>query len=320
MQGDSMRRRYVLATILLLCCYAVVAAVAGAPSSGLGDDCILTIAAFNAMQFGWSGQRCKDVSQLAEVFAPYDVVGIVEVMRNTGGCSQYDAGDDGHLRALVNALNERSSSWDFVQSEVSVGSGSYREYYAFVYRDDRVESVCSGAFYPDPGSMFERPPFFVSFRAGRFEFTAVLVHVLWGDGRLDPIAEVEALAGVWNHVQGLDPDQNNLLLMGDFNVHMPTAPAFSGLYALGLTPLLTEGGSYTTYSTRISQIGSRWYDNIWTDLTYTSPWFTGASGVDYLHERFYLQETSPHLAVRSAISDHCPVWAQFFLCEPVAGP
>jgi deoxyribonuclease-1-like protein len=314
-------RRYVLISIFLcVSCFAVFAAVAGAPSSGLGDDCLLTIAAFNAMQFGWGGQRCKDISQLAEVFEPYDVVGIVEVMRNTGGCSEYAEGDDGHLHALVAALNERSPSWAFVQSEISVGSGSYREYYAFVYRKDRVTAICSGAFYPDPGSRFERPPFFASFRAGGFEFTAVLVHVLWGDGRLDPIAEVEALAGVWNHVQGLDPDQNNILLMGDFNVHTPTAPAFSGLYALGVTPLLTEGGSYTTYSTRVSQISSRWYDNIWTDLTHTSPWYTGVSGVDYLHERFYTDSATPHLAVRSAISDHCPVWAQFSICEPVAGP
>lgn len=294
--------------------WAAFGAVAADCTNEIQGSCILTVAFFNAMRFGHSGSCCKDIGQFAEVFEAYDLIGLGEVMRNTGECSSYVSGELGHLTALVSNLQTKTGHpWAFVVSPTSVGSGSYKEYYAFVYRTDRVEPTSGGAFYPDPFEEFERPPFFVSFRAGDFDFTAILVHIYWGDGAQDPIDEVAALNGVWSYVQELDPSENDILLMGDFNVDTPTATAFGNLLAAGVDPLLHGSDVLTTYSSGTSAIGANWYDNIWTDFAYTDHEFTRMSGVDYLHMRFFLDSSWPHLEVRDHLSDHCPVWAQFFI-------
>ena len=303
-------------TSMLVVAYLLLAAF-GAVAADCTDEiegpCILTVAFFNAMRFGHSGNYCKEIDQFAEVFETYDLVGLGEVMRNTGGCSNYASGDLGHLSSLVTNLQTKTGyPWAFVASPTSVGSGSYKEYYAFVYRTDRVTPISGGAFYPDPSAEFERPPFFVSFRAGNFDFTAVLVHIYWGNGAQDPIAEVRALDGVWRYVQELDSTENDILLMGDFNVHTPSASPFSDLLGLGVDPLLGGAGILTTYSTKTSAVGASWYDNVWADYTYTGHEFTGIWGVDYLHRRFFLDAAWPHLEVRKGISDHCPVWVQFY--------
>jgi endonuclease/exonuclease/phosphatase family metal-dependent hydrolase len=305
-------RMLVVASLIWIACGIVAD---GCPV-GVPGSCILTVGFFNALRFGHGGSYCKDIEQFAEVFESYDLVGLGEVMRNTGSCDDYEAGDLGHLAALVNRLRvDTGYPWAYVPSPTGVGSSGYKEYYAFVYRADRVTCTSSGAFYPDPSEQFVRNPFFVSFRSGDFDFTAVVVHIYWGDGNDDPIAEVEALDDVWAYAQGLDASENDILLMGDFNVHTPSASAFGDLYTLGVDPLLSGSGIRTTYSTGTSAVGASWYDNIWIDLHYTGHEFTGGSGVDYLHRRFFLDASWPHLEVRASISDHCPVWVQFFISQ-----
>ena len=279
-------------------------------------SCLLTVGFFNTMRFGHSGSYCKDLDQVAEILGRYDLVGLVEVMRNTGGCDSYETGDLGHLRALVARLSASTRApWDFAASSSSLGSGSYKEYYAFIYRTDRVTCTSTPMLYPDPEDRFEREPLIADFRSGDFDFTAVAVHITWGDGATDPVREVALLDDVWDYVQDLDADQDDIILMGDFNIDTPSATPFSALQALGIDALLSGRGIRTTYSSGTSAVGVSWYDNIWVDLDHTGHEFTGISNVDYLHTRYYLDATWPHIEVRGAISDHCPVWAQFFICS-----
>lgn len=303
--------------LAILCLVCIACGIAYGECLGDSDgSCVLTVAFFNAMRFGHGGDYCKDIEQLAEILEDYDLIGLGEVMRNTRSCSAYEDGDLGHLSALTSALWSRTGHpWAYVASPTSLGSGSYKEYYAFVYRTDRVTCTSGGALYPDPLEQFERRPFFASFRSGDFDFTAALVHIYWGNGSTDPIAEVAALDDVWTYMQGLDEHEDDILLMGDFNIDTPSAAPFSDLLALGVDPLLFTAGTLTTYSTATSTIGASWYDNIWTDYSHTGHEFAGMSGVDYLHRRFFLDASWPHLDVRANISDHCPVWAQFFISK-----
>jgi endonuclease/exonuclease/phosphatase family metal-dependent hydrolase len=199
-----------------------------------------------------------------------------------------------------------------VQSD-KVGEGGAAEYYAFLYRTDRVnEADGPKGVYPEPfPSAFSREPFFATFQAGNFDFTLVTVHVTWGSSSAERTAEVIRLADVWEYVQQLDKDENDILLMGDFNRDKPTHYAFDPLLESGLLYLIDDTGTFTTYSTSLTKVGASWYDNIWMDPQYTEHEYTGSSNVDYIHERFFQNMVHPHIEVRKRISDHCPVWAEF---------
>jgi endonuclease/exonuclease/phosphatase family metal-dependent hydrolase len=157
---------------------------------------------------------------------------------------------------------------------------------------------------------FSREPFFATFKKGNFDFTLVTVHVTFATAK-EINSEVEKLADVWDHVQGLDPAENDILLMGDFNRDKPTQAAFGPLRSKPLAWLILGDDVFTTYSNKPKKIGANWYDNIWTDLKYTDHESTGQNGVDYTHLRYFEDAEHPHLEVRKKVSDHCPVWAVF---------
>ena len=122
---------------------------------------------------------------------------------------------------------------------------------------------------------------------------------------------------VWKHVQDLDPVENDILLMGDFNKNKPTHRAFKPLReGLGLRHLIVGDGVFTSYSNKADKIGANWYDHMWVDPTFTNHEFTGNSGVDLLHERYFTDDPPAHLKVRTKISDHLPIWAEFNVSQP----
>lgn len=264
----------------------------------VGTEGLVRIASWNVLNL----RADTPVADRAAVIAEYDLVALQEV-------KSLDA-----MPALRNALQSQTGvEWQYVASPLT-GSGNAAEYYVFVYRTDRVEEIEGPrGLYPEPnGDDFVREPFFATFRAGEFDFTIITVHVVWGDGTAPPrVAEVQKLDDVWVYVQSLDPDEDDLLLTGDYNLNKPTHYAFGDLRALDLIPLIENGEAFTTYSTSETKIGANWYDNLWMDPNQTSDEYTGNSGVDYFHTRFYQSETYPHLKVREEISDHCPVWAEF---------
>jgi endonuclease/exonuclease/phosphatase family metal-dependent hydrolase len=235
------------------------------------------------------------------VISRFDIVALQEVESLVG----LEA-----LRVAVSRLTE--VPWKAIVSE-KVGQGQAAEYYAFLYRTDRVqEAVGIEGCYPEISSTdFSREPFFATFIAGNFDFTLITVHITWGSYAAERTAEVMRLATVWDYVQQRDPFEDDILLMGDFNRDKPTNSAFNALRTLGVTPLITGSDVFTTYSTKPDQVGASWYDNIWMDPTYTSCEYTGTSGVDYTYKHYYQDSATPHLEVRKKISDHCPVWAGF---------
>lgn len=273
----------------------------------VGPEGLVRIASWNVLNLG----EDTLVADRAAVVAEYDLVALQEVKSLDG------------VQALRDALQSQTGvEWQYVASPLA-GSGNTAEYYVFVYRTDRVEEIEGPrGLYPEPnGDDFVREPFFATFRAGEFDFTIITVHVVWADGAAPPrVAEVQKLDDVWVYVQSLDPDEDDLLLTGDYNLHKPTHYAFDDLRALDLIPLIENGDTFTTYSTSETKIGANWYDNLWMDPNQTSDEYAGNSGVDYLHTRFYQSETYPHLKVRIVLSDHCPVWAEFRTGQAVPEP
>ena len=252
----------------------------------------ITIASWNV----WNLGADSDVADRAAVIAQFDIVALQEI-EAIGGLD----------RLCTQVESDTGLVWAYVVS-TRVGEGNAAEYYAFLYRTDRVSYVeCSSEVYPEPTpDDFSREPFFATFRAGNFDFTLITVHITWGLLASLRTAECHRLADVWQYVQDLDPNENDLILMGDFNRDKPTHSAFGALEDLGLKALVTTSGTRTTFGRTLS--GGSWYDHMWIDPAYTSAEWTGQAGVSTPGNDSSGEGCEQAL---KGISDHCPVWAIF---------
>ena len=184
-------------------------------------------------------------------------------------------------------------------------SGSpYRERYAFLYYKGLVRVVKEGEHYPDAmdgEDDFVRDPYWATFRAGKFDFSVIVVHVVWGDSVAGRRAEIMALAEVYQYVQDANGAEDDVLLVGDFNREPNDTMAYGNLMAL---PSMTHLFRLPEKShIRDSSL----YDNIFFQTDHVTE-YLGRSGIDKFDETdFGNDDTAANLAV----SDHRPVWAVF---------
>lgn len=260
-------------------------------SAGAGQSTI-TIASWNIYNLGAS----SEVEDRADLIAQFDIVALQEV-----------EAIQGLDRLLIQLESDTELDWEYVVSP-RVGEGNAAEYYAFLYRTDRISYItCSAAIYPEPApDSFSREPFFATFRAGSFDFTLITVHITWGLLASLRTAECQRLAEVWQYVQDLDPEENDLILLGDFNRDKPTHSAFNDLESLGLEALVMTGGTRTTFGRTLT--GGSWYDHMWIDPTYTIAEWTGQAGTGTPSNDSSGAGCPEAL---NGVSDHCPVWAVF---------
>ena len=277
----AMRRTGILGVLIL----GVLSVMA------VGEDTIV-IGSWNVWNLGAN----SEVAERAQVIAEFDIIALQEV-EAIGGLN----------RLLERVESDTGVDWEYVVS-CQVGDGNAAEYYAFMYRTDRVSYVeCSGCVYPEPTpDDFSREPFFATFRAGAFDFTLVTVHITWGVLASLRTAECKRLVDVWEYVQDLDPAENDLILMGDFNRTKPTHSAFNDLEDLGLTAVLSEPGTRTTFG--LTPSGGNWYDHMWLDPVFSSAEWTGQSGAGTPSNDSSGAGCPQEL---KGVSDHCPVWAVF---------
>jgi len=256
----------------------------------------VTIASWNIENLG----EKSDIEQRAQVIEHFDIVALQEVEALKG------------LKNLVSQVETNTGvDWEYVASPL-VGSGGAAEYYSFVYRTDRVTYIeDTSGVYPEPSpDDFSREPFYASFRAGSFDFTLITVHITWGLFARLRTEECRRLQSVWSYVQHLDPAEDDLILLGDFNRDKPTHSAFNPLEELGITPVLTAAGTRTTYGRTAS--GGNWYDHIWIDPDFTATELTADIGTGTPAQNAAGGGCPSPL--RSA-SDHCPIWAVFDTTE-----
>ena len=87
------------------------------------------IASFNILRLG---AVKKDIPQTAKLLQGFDIVGLVEVINRDG------------VEELVDELNKQGNEkWDYHISPFGVGSSKYKEYFAYVYKKDKVKFIKS---------------------------------------------------------------------------------------------------------------------------------------------------------------------------------
>ena len=241
------------------------------------------IASFNILRLG---SAKKNMIQTAKILQGFDIVGLVEVINRDG------------VEELVDELNKQSDEkWDYHISPFGVGSSKYKEYFAYVYKKDKVKFIKSEGFYKNGKSPLLREPYGATFQIGSFDFTLVLVHTIYGNNESQRKAENFKMVDVYNYFQDRDEKENDIFIAGDFN-----------LYALdeSFKPLYKHADKITyaidpAIKTTIGAKGrANSYDNFFFSQKYSQE-FTGSSGaLDFSGD-------NPKL-MREIISDHIPVF------------
>ena len=241
-----------------------------------------TIASFNTLHLGWDNS--KDFAALACIVNHFDVTGLVEVETEEG------------LAELTENLEKLSGkNWEYHISDKEVGEDSYKEFYGFVWNTEEVSMNYAVGFFPETANEFKREPYAAEFTMGTFTFTFAIIHVVFGDSITERRAEVDHLDEVYQYFQGLDTNQNDVIIGGDFNLPVDDE---------AFTILSIDNMNSAVPGTQLTTIGASGlvsaYDNILFPGKYVDE-FSDSSGVlDFTKDNYS--------EVRTTVSDHLPVW------------
>ena len=253
----------------------------------------LKLAAWNIRILSDRSRNDAELHQIAQTLIDYDLIAISELR------------DEKVLKRIQRILSESGAEYGYLISDpVGRQGSSYRERYAFLYYKGLVSVVQDGAFYPDAADGeddFVRDPYWATFRAGKFDFSVIVVHVVWGDTVAGRQAEVMELADVYEYVQQANGAEDDVLLVGDFNREPDDNVAYANLMAL---PSMT-GLFKLPNKSHIRD--SSLYDNIFFQTQYVTE-YLGSSGIDKFDETDFGNDDK---AANLAVSDHRPIWAVF---------
>ena len=267
----------------------------------------VVIASWNIAQFS-NKKKARALQYIADICERFDIIAIQEVKSNLQGLSKLQDLLPGNYQILV-----------------SDPTGN-NERLAFLYDKRTVIStglVCEIAFNgtianPDV-FQFQRTPYCASFRAGRFDFTMVSVHIAEGS-KLQEVGlavrkkEIEELVSFIKREakrpQGsvFDPD---FFLVGDFNIQADGDLFFQALTG-GPEPRFKMPPGMNTLGTNFDQ--TKTFDKIaWIPSQEFE--FSGNFGVIPFGQVLYQEAGQPPNAARAEVSDHLPLWAEFRVTE-----
>jgi len=249
----------------------------------------------------WHAMVC-----IAEVVSRFDVVALQEVRRNPAA-----------LRLLLKVLG---SPWRVVASDVTEGGPGNGERLAFVYDTDRLQAsgLVGEIVLPETADaalqQFARSPYVAGFSRGPVEFILVTVHVLWGENASERLPEITAFARWMRDWADRPSDWNeNLLVLGDFNLDRIGDPLFNAFVSTGLWPPAEL--NHVRRTVFDDDKDHNFYDQI--------AWFSDPAGSSLLHSLTYGRRGGsfdfiPHVLTDLTpsetswrVSDHYPLWVEF---------
>jgi len=253
----------------------------------------LWVAAWNLRNLSDKSRSDAELLKIAETLRDYDLIAMSEVR------------DEIVLKRLLRHLSASGAEYGYLISDRVGKAGSrHAEHYVFLYAKELVSVVKAGEHYPDAAAGdgdFVRDPYWATFRAGQFDFSIIVVHVVWGDTVAERQAEIQALSDVWAYVDRANGAEDDILLVGDFNREPDDIHAYRNLMAL---PSMTHLFALPEKS-HIKE--SSLYDNIFFQRHAVRE-YTGVSGIDKFDETDFGNDDD---AANLAVSDHRPVWAVF---------
>jgi len=252
------------------------------------QDQSIAIASWNLKNIGQS--KFNDPTRIdiiIDVLKNYDIIAIQEVKDISLQLPQL----------LVAKMNEDGSNYNVVASD-RVGRNVF-EQYLFVYDDDKIDHAPSTKGYGiEPNNEFAREPFYAMFRSGNFDFYLMNIHTDPDDVAI----EIPALSAAYLDLQNNTPNENDIILLGDFNGKAPgvIAGSYITMDAIAQIPNIIF-----TINEETNTRGGKAYDNIIFQDNYTTE-YSNLSGVNTFWLQYGLDEDQGF-----TISDHKLVWAMF---------
>ena len=245
------------------------------------------LAAWNIRIFSDGSRTDDELHHIAKVLIDYDFIAIVELR------------DEVVLMRTEALLDGMGKDYDYVISP-PVGA-KVKERYAFLFDPQIVRVIEDGEVFPDPNDGFLREPYFATFKAGEFDFTAIAVHVIWGDTVNRRQREVQELANVYRAVQAADDAEQDVILLGDFNRNPDDRLAYRPLLSIPSMRHLFQ----LPHKSHIKDTSL--YDNIFFQTHHVTE-YTRDSGIERFDEIHFGNDDA---AASLAVSDHRPVWGIF---------
>lgn len=253
----------------------------------------LKLAGWNIRILSDGSRNDAELHEIARTLIDYDFIAISELR------------DEKVLQRIQRILSESGAEYGYLISEPVGREGSpHKERYAFLYYKGLVSVVKAGELYPDAADGkddFTRDPYWATFRAGRFDFSVIVVHVIWGKNVGARKAEVKALGDVYRYVQAANGAEDDILLVGDFNRNPTDAEAYSSIMSIPSMTRLFE------FPQKSHIRDTSLYDNILFQENHVRE-YLNRSGIDKFDETDFGNDDK---AANLAVSDHRPVWAVF---------
>ena len=251
----------------------------------------IRIASFNIQIFGnTKASKPYVMEALAQIIRKFDVVAIQEIRSQ----------NEDLIPNFVKRINGTGLHYDYVIGP-RVGYTSVKEQFAYIFNTERVQVDHQSVYtIGDPENMLHREPLVASFitkvdPVQAFTFTLVNLHT----DPDDVPEEVDALAEVYRVVRRSPQQEDDIILLGDFNADDRHLGRLGQLP--GVVPLIA---GVATNARQTKQ-----YDNLLIHRPSTTE-YAGRSGVlDVM--RFINRSLKDTLLV----SDHFPVWAEFSIYE-----
>ena len=253
----------------------------------------------------------RAVALIAVILKRFDVIAVQEIRRETEA-----------LRFLLSRLGP---DWRVITSDVTEGDEGNGERLSFVYDSTRVQpsglvgEIVLPSTVEKPARQFARTPYAASFRREGIEFILTSVHIIWGKNVAERIPELTRFA-TWMRTWADRPtDWNeNLLVLGDFNIDRWGSDLYKALFSTGLFPpaelnevprtIFSNDKNKNFYDqiAWFSDFESATMENMLTGLHYEGV----AGSFDFLPFAFQ-GKTKAEVSWR--ISDHYPLWVEFQL-------
>ena len=307
-RSDIMLKKLNFKVILRVVGFLFILTLSGVlPDVGVCEQAELKLAAWNIERFGQGGEHHhrdeNEMREIVKILHKYDLIAITELMKEE------------ELQKAQRLLSEMGREYDYLISpKVGWVGDDYQEHYAFLYYrglvtvvPERETDEKKGSLYKKPikkpesdelKKNFIRPPFWATFRAGKFDFSVVVVHTQ--PKRSED--ECALMDEVYKKVQERNGPEEDVLLVGDFNLE-PSASAFKGLLKSKDQDLSTMIFLFNEKNHRTMVSSNYLNDNIFFQRKHLSEYLH--SGVDKFDKRD-LGGVS-----KKDISDHRPVWAVF---------
>lgn len=286
MTVQTAHKQSILLLLTVICVFMACSENDDLPTVGLNTP-TFRLGAWNIRFFSNNSRTDDELHHIAKVLIGYDFIAIVELR------------DEVVLMRTEAILEGMGRDYDYVASP-SVGA-KQKERYAFLFDPQIVHVIEDGEVFPDRSDIFLREPYFATFKAGEFDFTAIAVHVIWGDSINQRRREVQELANVYQVVQDADDAEQDVILLGDFNRNPDDQAAYGPLLAIPSMKHLFQ----LPKKSHIKDTSL--YDNIFFQTNYVTE-YTGESGIERFDETHFGNDDD---VASLAVSDHRPVWGTF---------